>query len=50
MRLRRWLVAPETAEPDPEKSLEKVEQALVALRDVKEGTIVIDSGTDIWDS
>lgn len=43
------ILDPETFEPDPELSLAKVEKALVALRDVKEGTIVIDSGTDIWD-
>lgn len=37
-----------TDRPDPLKSIEEVENALTALKDIKEGTIVIDSGTDIW--
>jgi len=42
------ILDPETDMPDPEKSLEKIEEAVAALRNVNEGTIVIDSGTDIW--
>ncbi len=33
---------------DPVKSLEKVQQATDALKDVKGGTIVLDSGSDLW--
>lgn len=41
---------PETMKADPVKSLERVEKAINLLRskNLKEGTIVIDSGTDIW--
>jgi len=39
---------PLTDRVDPLKSLENVEEAIATLADVKEGTIVIDTGTDIW--
>ena len=38
----------ESDEPDAEKSLRQIEIAISTLRDVETGTIVIDSGTDIW--
>lgn len=38
----------ETDEPDAEKSIGQIEAAIATLRDVEHGTIVIDSGTDIW--
>ena len=38
----------EKDEVDPIGSLEMLEKALTALRDVKYGTIVIDTITDIW--
>jgi hypothetical protein len=34
---------------DPEEALRKIEKATELLKDVKEGTIVIDSVSDIWD-
>ena len=37
-----------TSEPDPLKSLTEVEAALSSLKDIDHGTLVIDSGTDIW--
>jgi len=37
-----------TAEVDPVKSLEAVEEAVGLLKEINEGTIVIDSVTDIW--
>ena len=43
------ILDPTTSEPDPDLSLKKVEKALVALKNVTAGTIVIDSGTDVWD-
>lgn len=39
---------PDTDEPDIEKSLKELENAIAMLKDVDKGTIVIDSGTDIW--
>ena len=38
----------ESDEPDAEKSLRQIELAIATLKDVEQGTIVIDSGTDIW--
>ena len=38
----------ENDEVDPIGSLDMLEKALTALRDVKYGTIVIDTITDIW--
>ena len=34
---------------DPEISLREVEKATLLLKDIKKGTIVIDSGTDLWE-
>lgn len=34
---------------DPEVSLRNIERATELLKDVKEGTIVLDSGTDLWE-
>ncbi len=39
---------PDTDEPDAGKSLKMIEQALSTLKDINEGTIVVDSGTDVW--
>lgn len=39
---------PDTDEPDMEKSLDKLEKAISTLKDLDRGTIVIDSGSDIW--
>jgi len=43
-------IDPITDEPDPIKSLEKVEKAIAAIasQNISKGTIVIDSATDIW--
>jgi len=38
----------ETDEVDVAATLDRVEDVIRSLKDVKEGTIVIDSGTDIW--
>ena len=38
----------ESAEIDPVKSIEAVEEAISFLKDINEGTVVIDSVTDIW--
>lgn len=35
-------------EPDPIKSLENMEKAIIALKDISEGTIVIDTVSDYW--
>jgi len=37
-----------TDQPDPYASLKQVEQAIIALKDVNKGTILIDTATDIW--
>jgi len=41
-------IDPKTDELDPLESIERVGQALTTLAEMKEGTIVIDTGTDIW--
>lgn len=46
--LETFIEDPETGKTDPIKSLERVEEAVNSLKDVKEGTIAIDSGSDIW--
>lgn len=38
----------EKDEPDVDSSMKNIEKAIASLRDVEAGTIVIDSGTDIW--
>jgi len=38
----------EKDEVDPIGSLEQLEQALTALKDVNRGTVVIDTLTDVW--
>ena len=40
---------PETLKVDPIRSLDMMDEAIDSLKDVNEGTIAIDSGTDIWD-
>lgn len=42
------ILDPSTDEPDVEASLKNLEEAVATLKDVSTGTIVIDSGTDIW--
>jgi len=42
------ILDPDTDEPDAEASLKKIERALATLKDIDKGTIVLDSGTDIW--
>ena len=37
-----------TDEPDPGLSLDKIDEAVSALRDVKEGTIAVDTTTEVW--
>lgn len=39
---------PDTDEPDMDESLKKLEKAVATLSELEHGTIVIDSGTDIW--
>ncbi len=39
---------PETDEPDMDESLKKIEAAIATLRELTAGTIVIDSGSDVW--
>lgn len=43
-----FIVNPQTDKADPIKSLELVSDAIDSLKDVSEGTIAIDSGSDIW--
>jgi len=42
------VIDPETNEPDANKSLGKIEEALGTLLNITSGTILIDTGTDIW--
>ena len=46
--LETFVEDPVTFKADPIKSLEMAEEAINSLRDVSEGTIAIDSGTDLW--
>jgi len=46
--METFIEDPETMKADPLKSLSRVEEAVDSLRDVEEGTIAIDSGTDLW--
>ena len=39
---------PDTDEPDMDESMKKLEEGISTLRNLEKGTIVIDSGTDIW--
>jgi len=40
---------PNTDEPDPFVALQRLESTITLLKDVKKGTVCIDSGTDVWD-
>lgn len=42
------VVNPETMLPDPVRSMYEMEQAIVSLKDVKEGTIVVDNATEVY--
>jgi len=42
------VIDPATDQPDPIKSLDEVEKAIISLKDVNEGTIVVDTVTDYW--
>lgn len=49
VNLQRFAMGDMKKAIDPIKSLEAVEDAINSLRDVREGTIAIDSITDIWE-
>lgn len=42
------ILDPSTDEPDVDASLKSLEKAIAQLKNIEKGTIVIDSGTDIW--
>jgi len=48
-RNRSRILNPETGLHDASVCLQRLESGIALLRDIKQGTIVIDSGTDVWD-
>ena len=43
-----FVIDPNTDQPDPIASIDAIDEAIRALRDLKEGTIVLDSATHLW--